>query len=52
VIGQGRDLIEDTIRLPTATIAEVAIEVDSRSGTDDVERVETMQFVAQPPEGP
>jgi hypothetical protein len=52
VVGQGSDLAEETIQLPTGNIVEVAIEVDSRSGTDDIERIETMQFVAQPPGGP
>jgi hypothetical protein len=52
VVESGRDLVEDAVRLSTAQIAEVVIEVDSRTGIDDVERIETMYFVSQPPGNP
>ena len=48
VVETGRDLTAETVKLPTAHVAEVVIEVDSRTGTDDIEGIDTMRFTAEP----
>lgn len=43
----GRNLVGETIRLSVGSIIEVVIEIDSTDGTEEIERVGSLQFSAQ-----
>ncbi|MGM0605468.1 MAG: hypothetical protein ACQETB_07320 [Halobacteriota archaeon] len=46
--GRGRDLLGTVVRLVPRQILEVAIEVDSRTGTDELDRVGSLGVSVQP----
>ncbi len=43
----GTNLVGETVRLSVGSIIEVVIEIDSTDGTEDIERVGSLQFSAQ-----
>lgn len=44
---RGADLLDEQVDVPVSQLIEVAIEIDSRNGTDEVAAVETLQFSAE-----
>jgi hypothetical protein len=46
-VAEGVDLLDEAVRLPVAGFVEIVVEIDSRSGTDVVERVDRLQFSAR-----
>jgi hypothetical protein len=50
-VARGTDLLEDDIDLRVPHVVEVAIEIDSRRGTGDIERARTLRFSTREAEG-